>query len=153
MVRKWVIVCVLLIFAVSLSGCATARKRKDLEIQGLRNQISVLETQIQSKDEEISSLKDALAKAAQEKARARVGTKRIGKKRVVGEIKSRPKAKQIQIALKNAGYEPGPIDGRMGKQTRDAIKAFQTAHNLPADGKVGKQTWSLLSDYLYKKVK
>lgn len=153
MVRKWVIVCVLLIFALSLSGCATARKQKNLEIQGLRNQISVLEAQIQSKDEEISSLKDALAKAAQEKARARVGTKLVDKKKVVGEIKSRPNVKQIQIALKNAGYEPGPIDGRMGKQTRDAIKAFQVAHNLSADGKVGKQTWGLLSDYLYKKVK
>lgn len=153
MVRKWVIVCVLLIFAVSLSGCATARKQKNLEIQGLRNQISALEAQVQSKDEEINNLKDALAKAAQEKAKAKVSTKRVGKKRVIGEIKSRPKAKQIQVALKNAGYEPGPIDGRMGKQTRDAIKAFQTAHNLPADGKIGKQTWSLLSEYLYKKVK
>jgi len=138
------------IFLISLSGCATARKQKDLEIQGLRNQISVLQAQIQSKDEEINSLKEALNKATEEKLPV---AKAVSKKRVVGEIKSRPSARHIQIALKNAGYNPGTLDGKMGKQTRDAIKAFQRANNLPVDGKVGKQTWSLLGKYLYQKVK
>jgi carboxyl-terminal processing protease len=57
------------------------------------------------------------------------------------------------MALKNAGYDPGKIDGKMGKQSSEAIKAFQKANNLPVDGKVGKKTWSLLRDYLNKKVK
>ena len=153
MLRKAFIFSLLLFFVLSLSGCATARKQKDLEIQGLRNQLSVLESQIQSKDEEINSLKESLAKAAQERIIPAVSEKRASRKKVIGEVKSRPKAKQIQIALKNAGYDPGSVDGRMGKQTRDAIKAFQRAHNLGADGKVGKQTWDLLREYLYKKVK
>lgn len=153
MVRKAVIFSLLFIFVALLSGCATARKQKDLEIQGLRNQISVLESQIQSKDEEINSLKETLAKATQEKQTLQVSTKQASRKKLIGEIKSRPNVKQIQIALENAGYEPGPIDGRMGKQTRDAIKAFQRAYNLSTDGKVGKQTWNLLREYLYKKVK
>ncbi|MCM8792068.1 MAG: peptidoglycan-binding protein, partial [Candidatus Omnitrophica bacterium] len=59
----------------------------------------------------------------------------------------------IQIALKNAGYNPGEIDGKMGKQTRQAIRAFQKANGLVVDGKVGKRTWSLLREYLYKKAK
>jgi g-D-glutamyl-meso-diaminopimelate peptidase len=74
-------------------------------------------------------------------------------RRVVPEVKSRPSAKHIQLALKNAGYNPGPVDGRMGRQTKDAIRAFQRGNNLTADGKVGKQTWGLLKEYLYKKVK
>ena len=65
----------------------------------------------------------------------------------------RPATKDIQRALDNAGFNPGSVDGRMGKQTRNAIKAFQRANNLVADGKVGKQTWDLLSEYLKKKVK
>ena len=80
-------------------------------------------------------------------------TKTISKKKMVGEVKSRPKTKQIQIALENAGYNPGRIDGRMGRQTREAIKAFQRANNLIADGKVGKKSWNLLKEYLYKKIK
>ncbi len=153
MVRKWVIVSLLLIFAISLSGCATVRKQKDLEIQGLRNQLSVLESQVQSRDEEINSLKQSLAKAGQEKEVSRVPAKQAGRKKVIAEVKSRPNVKQVQIALKNAGYEPGRIDGRMGKQTRDAIKAFQKAHNLAVTGKADKETRNLLSEYLYKKVK
>jgi len=153
MLRKILIFSLSLVFAVSLSGCATARKQKDLEMQGLRNQVSVLESQIRSKDEEISNLKESLAKTLSGKETARVSAKRVSKKKVIGEIKSRPKAKQVQIALKNAGYEPGHIDGRMGKQTREAIKAFQKANNLPVTGKADRQTWNLLKEYLYKKVK
>lgn len=149
MVKKGIIFLILFIFLISLGGCATGRKQ-DLQNQGLRNQIQALEAQIQNKDQEISSLKGALDKTAQEKEPlARETT--TGK--VIPEIKSRPTRKHIQIALRSAGYNPGPIDGRMGRQTKDAIRAFQKANNLPADGRVGKQTWSLLKEYLYKKVK
>ncbi len=150
MSRKAVGFLILFIFLISVTGCATSRKQKDLEIQGLKNQISVLEAQIQAKDEEISSLRDTLGKAVEEKAES---TKVTSKKKVIGEIKSRPSVKQVQIALQNAGYNPGSIDGRMGRQTREAIKAFQRANNLRVDGKVGKKTWDLLKEYLYKKIK
>jgi peptidoglycan hydrolase-like protein with peptidoglycan-binding domain len=131
---------------ISLSGCASARK-KDLQGQALKNQISVLEAQIQSKDQEISNLKDTLNKPAAEKKQV------VTKKSFMGEVKSRPKARQIQTALKNAGYYSGAIDGKVRRVTREAIKAFQKANNLSADGKVGKQTWELLRKYLYLKVK
>jgi peptidoglycan hydrolase-like protein with peptidoglycan-binding domain len=150
MLKKVVIFSFLLVFLISLGGCATGRKQKELEVQGLRNQISVLQAEIQSKDEEISSLRDALSRTVEEKEEL---AKVISKKKVVGEVKSRPNTKQIQTALMNAGYNPGAIDGRMGKQTREAIRAFQKANNLAVDGKVGKETWELLKEYLYKKVK
>jgi len=152
MLRKALVFSLAIVFLVSLSGCATGRKKTNLEVQGLRNQISVLETQIQSKDEEINSLKESLARA-QETQQQEVVTKKVSKKKIIGEVKSRPNVKQVQIALENAGYNVGRIDGKMGKQTRDAIKAFQKAHGLVGDGKVGKQTWNLLKDYLYKKIK
>jgi len=155
MLRKAIVFSCLVIFVLSLSGCATARKRKDLEIQGLRNQISALEVRLQSKDEEINSLGESLTKAIEEKTGKKEvrQVKQARRKRVIAEVKSRPNVKQIQIALANAGYNPGTIDGNMGKQTRDTIKAFQRANNLSADGKVGKRTWALLKEYLYKKVK
>lgn len=61
--------------------------------------------------------------------------------------------KQIQTALTNAGYFDGVIDGKMGKKTRRAIKAFQKANNLHVDGRVGKNTSEALKGYLNKKVK
>ncbi|MFY9402151.1 MAG: peptidoglycan-binding domain-containing protein, partial [Candidatus Omnitrophota bacterium] len=50
-------------------------------------------------------------------------------------------------------YDLGKIDGRMGKQTREAIRSFQRANNLVVDGKVGKKTWEILRGYLGKKIK
>jgi hypothetical protein len=40
----------------------------------------------------------------------------------------------IQRALANLGHRPGPIDGLMGRKTRDAIRQFQTARGLDPDG-------------------
>lgn len=154
MAKKLLVFLVLVIFTISLTGCATARKQKDLEIQGLRNQISVLEAQLLAKDEEINSLKGPLFKTAEEEPQEALALKKqVKKKKVLGEVKSRPNVRQIQVALKNAGFEPGVIDGKMGRATREAIKAFQRANNLAVDAKVGKQTWALLREYLYQKIK
>lgn len=56
--------------------------------------------------------------------------------------------KQIQRALKKAGFYKGAIDGKLGKKTRKAIKEFQKANGLKADGIVGKNTRALLVNYL-----
>jgi peptidoglycan hydrolase-like protein with peptidoglycan-binding domain len=134
-----------------LSGCATCRKQNSAESQGLRNEISVLEAQVQSKDEEIASLRDSLAATQQQKISS--PSQNFARKGAASKVKSRLNAKQIQTALKNAGYNPGAIDGRIGAQTREAIKAFQKDNGLKADGIVGKRTRQLLAEYLYKKVK
>ena len=49
---------------------------------------------------------------------------------------TRDRYKQIQTALAERGYNPGPIDGRWGSRTSAALKRFEKDHNLPADGKL-----------------
>jgi len=154
--KKRSIFIILLGSLIFLSGCATNRKQKaqEMETQGLRNQITVLEAQLQSKDEELNNLKNALVNAAEEKTETQAQAKKQTKKtRRVGEIKSRPNLKQIQIALSNAGYYPGSLDGKMGKQTREALRAFQQAQGLPETGKADQATWKRLKQYLYKQLK
>lgn len=150
MLGRWCVFLILFIFAISLTGCVTFSGKKDLQIQTLRNQISVLEAQLQAKGEEIGALKEELDRKSENK---QIRLQIAPQKRIVPEVKSRPNLRQIQIALKNAGYNPGGIDGKMGPQTKEAIRAFQKANNLTVDGKVGKATWTLLKKYLYKKVK
>ncbi|RKY33324.1 MAG: hypothetical protein DRP74_00350 [Candidatus Omnitrophota bacterium] len=58
--------------------------------------------------------------------------------------------RQIQKALKKAGYYHGKIDGKIGPMTKKAVQDFQKANNLKVDGKVGPQTTSALSKYLPK---
>lgn len=147
MVRKAVFLFVSFILAGSLCGCVSLRKKDSLAIQGLKNQIAVLEAENKAKEDENIRLRESLTMAEEKAASVNISPK------LSGEVKSRPKTKDIQVALKNAGYNPGPIDGKIGKQTRDAIRAFQRNNNLTVDGKVGKQTWELLKEFLYKKVK
>lgn len=40
---------------------------------------------------------------------------------------------EIQQALKDAGYNPGPIDGAVGHETMSAVNAFQRDKGLPVD--------------------
>lgn len=42
--------------------------------------------------------------------------------------------KSLQQALKERGYDPGPVDGIIGAGTRRALRAWQQAAGLPADG-------------------
>nr|MBU1328864.1 peptidoglycan-binding protein [Candidatus Omnitrophota bacterium] len=60
----------------------------------------------------------------------------------------RPTIKDIQTALKNADFNPGSLDGKMGPRTRQAIKDFQKSKGLVPDGAVGPKTWASLSKYL-----
>ncbi|MCK9431517.1 MAG: peptidoglycan-binding domain-containing protein [Candidatus Omnitrophica bacterium] len=142
MERKWLWLGVAGVFM--LSGCATVNKKNDLQNQELRNKIMVLEAQLSEKDSEINSLKESAAKSEMET------TSVVEEKSATKQVYD---AKQVQTALKNAGYFEGKIDGKIGSKTRSAIKAFQKANGLKVDGKIGKNTWAVLKGYLDKKVK
>jgi hypothetical protein len=49
-----------------------------------------------------------------------------------------------QQALKEAGFDPGSIDGSYGPKTEAAAKAYQAANGLTADGVIGRETWDKL---------
>ena len=140
MERRVLLLAGVVFFAVALNGCSTTGKSKDLEMQGLRNQVTALESQASAKTEETASSEQAMAKTEAS------DTESLDKT-------DQPTARQIQAALKNAGYYEGVIDGKLGKKTRRAVKEFQKANNLSVDGKVGPKTWAALKEFLQKKVK
>ena len=52
--------------------------------------------------------------------------------------------KNIQRRLKELGYYKSAVDGKFGRTTTSALKAFQEAHGLEADGVAGKATYAIL---------
>ena len=48
--------------------------------------------------------------------------------------------KEIQRRLKDWGYFNGKVDGKYGKETENAVIAFQKKHGIAIDGIVGSQT-------------
>ncbi len=135
-----------------LSGCATTRAKRDATTD-LQSQVTELQSQLQGKDQEIQELQARLEsyeraiqstptyaghKAGRPLAGSNISTSSLI--RVSGVS-----VKDLQQALVRAGLDPGPVDGRMGKRTKAAIKEFQRSHHLRVDGIVGEKTWSLLS--------
>ncbi len=53
--------------------------------------------------------------------------------------------KALQQALKDKGFDPGPIDGVIGAGTKRALKSWQKSAGLPADGYASLDTLTRLS--------
>lgn len=60
--------------------------------------------------------------------------------RTTGKRGSSGNVKEVQQALKDKGYDPGPVDGTMGARTKEALKSFQSASNLQATGTLNAET-------------
>ena len=135
MVRKKMLAATLL--GVFLSGCAAAHRGHGLQNQELQNRISYLEAELERKNQEVRSLESELIMPQNASIAAKEG-----------KSVSRLSAKQIQTALKNAGFYKGAIDGSLGPRAKEAIKNFQKENGLSPDGVVGKQTREKLKRYL-----
>ena len=53
---------------------------------------------------------------------------------------TRNKVASIQRALQSKGFNPGPVDGVIGRSTMKAVNAFQKANNLPVDKYLNVET-------------
>jgi localization factor PodJL len=51
----------------------------------------------------------------------------------------------VQQGLTELGYPPGPIDGMMREETREAIRAFERDRGLPETGEVSERLLSALA--------
>jgi rare lipoprotein A len=53
--------------------------------------------------------------------------------------------KQAQEALKMEGFHPGPVDGVVGRRTRQALRAYQAREGLPQTGGLDEATFHRLA--------
>ncbi len=134
--------------ALAISGCAGQQYARDVnqlksEVNLLNERMSQVERSSFNQPSSTSAAWPSDSSLAQPldsgvRAKTQPGT----------SVSAKPSKKEIQQALKNAGVYQGPVDGKIGPVTRDAVKAFQRTNGLKADGVVGRQTWEKLSAYL-----
>ena len=121
------------VIGLALAGCA----RQQSASQPQQQPETLSSAPGMATDQTLSQAPSAAAQAAAPAAEALPAT--------AGEIGG---PIPIQTALANAGYYAGPIDGKVGPMTQQAIKDFQAAQGLTADGKVGTRTWAALKPFL-----
>ena len=138
--------------AVLMSGCAGGPGRK--EVSRLQSQFGLLEERItqlerggMSAPAAMLSPEPAAANEPASQAAAQPRADASGAKTESAKSSLKPSTREIQQALKNAGFYQGALDGKRGSMTREAIGEFQRVHGLTDDGVVGKQTWAKLNAY------
>lgn len=64
----------------------------------------------------------------------KVSEARVEWRSILCETNATPdRIKSIQVAPKEGGFDPGPVDGRIKAKTMNAVNAFQRSKNLPID--------------------
>ena len=135
--------------ALIVGGCAAQRQAQDLN--QLRSEVGVLDQRV-GQLERTSLRQSSSSEWTPESQTPSVATpvpgltpSTPGASSTTPSIK--PTTRDIQRALKNAGFYQGPLDGKMGPLTKEAVREFQRVNGLKIDGVVGKQTWSTLQPY------
>jgi peptidoglycan hydrolase-like protein with peptidoglycan-binding domain len=137
--------------AVVLGGCAGGRTRQDMA--RLQSQVTLLDERIAQLERSSPGFSAAMpGEPSMDVAPAGTEFRESKKpkapsKKSSGAASLKPSTREIQQALKNAGFYQGSLDGKMGPITREAIKEFQRVHGLKDDGVVGRQTWGKLKGY------
>ncbi len=132
-----------LIAALSVAGCATTRARKP-DAKDAAAQVETLQSELAAKDQQIQDLQYQLDSYQQSIPSSGNYSSGSSSKSAVIKVAG-VTVKDVQKALSRAGFDPGPIDGRVGRKTKAAIKDFQRRNNLKADGIVGERTWARLN--------
>jgi len=129
-----------LVSAFLIGGCAGPQTR---QVNQLKSDIGLL-------DQRVSQLERAsLGSSAAWPSDPSVQPAAVGPAAPARPAPSvKPSKREIQQALKNAGFYQGAVDGKLGPMTREAIRQFQQVNGLKVDGVVGRQTWEKLSAYL-----
>jgi peptidoglycan hydrolase-like protein with peptidoglycan-binding domain len=73
--------------------------------------------------------------------RARAGR---GRATAPAAAAARARMRQVQERLRAAGFPPGPLDGRLGPQTRAALRQYQQHKGLGVTGSLDRQTLETL---------
>ena len=154
--------CAFAIFAVLMmtTGCARGGNK---QVKALQAQVGVITDELVRLDESLQETRSSIQ--AEEGHRSQLQNDlsqsegRLGslyeEEKVIEGMYRTPSgftlpSAQIQKALQGAGYYKGALDGKVGPNTRAAIKAFQADNGLMADGVCGRKTWAQLQSYLGK---
>jgi murein L,D-transpeptidase YcbB/YkuD len=144
------------------SGCAATSQSNTPLVSQLQMRVGELERDVDTREARIRQMESAIKDLTHEidQMKRRGGSYAQSRSSEDGSLGSPAKGDdknivrvpvgvdKVQVALKNAGYYKGEVDGKIGKETRSAISRFQTDRGLKADGVIGRKTWDELKTHL-----
>jgi peptidoglycan hydrolase-like protein with peptidoglycan-binding domain len=140
-----VLVVALIVLPIALFGCKSKTEKMPEEMK-----TEVSETPMETQEAQVTAVTEPAETVATETIppTAAPQVQVVEKPALAVPTSPLDRPKEIQTALKKAGYYAGAIDGKIGPKTMKAIEEFQKAKGLKVDGKVGPRTWAELEKYL-----
>ena len=114
-----------------LAGCGAQVRILSLELRELKGRVSHLETQFGRHDEGLRELQTQVEQNSIQPQAKQVSTSKPFRP---APSKVKLTTREIQTALRNAGHNPGPVDGKVGRRTVSATRAFQRNLGLMVTG-------------------
>ena len=152
--RTSVLISLLGVLLIGGTGCA--RQKKASRLNTIEAQVNVITEELARLDQSVQEIRGSLETKSSAQQELPAGARLAAPSN--GAAASSPVYRtpsgfelpsiNIQTALKNAGYYNGRVDGKIGTQTKEAVRAFQRDNDLEADGVVGRRTWDKLKTHL-----
>ncbi len=140
-----------ILLAGILAGCSATRESSNVSL--LEAKVANMERAMAARDQQIEELRSEVGlltgRGGRSPSYSSGGRGSVSSEaKDTGIIRVLATPQEVQMALQKAGYYNGEVDGKIGRQTTEAIKQFQKDHELKVDGIVGKGTWAQMEGYL-----
>ena len=142
------------VWVVAPAAAQTTKDKVEDKAESAKDKAeSKTESTMDKAKEKATEAKDAVKEKAHEAKEKIVETKdkavdkmkgNGSKATAKGEMKGDANVRSAQQALRDQGFNPGPIDGRMGPRTSAAIRDYQTKQGLTANGQLDDPTMDKL---------
>ena len=142
------------LLVVASAGCIS-KKQHERQVSTLQGQVGALQSEASRLDAELKANQAAVL-AAQARSQVSERTEAASTSNEGAGLYRTPsgfelQGADIQKALKSAGFYDGEIDGKIGPDSREALRRFQRDNGMTVDGVCGRLTWAKLKTYLVTK--
>ena len=139
--KQWQLFSILMVAAVPVASSAGSAWSQTKEGRSGEEKMDARGAQAPGQMERKKGEEEMEARGAQKPGRmGKSGAESAGTKQSQAERWAAQDVKKVQEALKGKGHNPGSMDGVIGPQTRQAIRAFQNANGLKVTGRLDSET-------------
>ena len=83
-------------------------------------------------------------RSSQDEAQQNAASSQQNKQEQTASAQNAETVRKVQEALNEKGYNVGPVDGKWGTKSKQAMKKFQKSEGIQANGKIDTQTLAKL---------
>ncbi|MCF6253339.1 MAG: peptidoglycan-binding protein [Thiomicrorhabdus sp.] len=135
--NRFVLIVLFIVFSVMMSGCQTTNEKVS---KGIASELNKRSITLDLREAELDKRELALKVEQENILEGAVNWRSV----MCDPKRAHSYILEVQSALKSNGFNPGKVDGFVGKSTMRAVNQFQKKHGLPVDNHINIETLKAL---------